>query len=35
MRLHCEMFDAYLLLDIYLLLGGAKGVELHVAAGPG
>ena len=25
----------YLLLDIYLLIGGAKGLELHVATGPG
>ena len=28
-------FLKYLLLDIYLLIGGAKGLELHVATGPG
>ena len=25
----------YLLLDIYLLTGGAKGLELHTATAPG
>ena len=28
-------FFKYLLLDIYLLIGGAKGLELHIATRPG
>ena len=31
----CGTTLQYLLLDIYLLIGGAKGLELHVATGPG
>ena len=36
-KIHCSRRReiVYLLPDIYLLIGGAKGLELHVTTGPG